>query len=89
MSWDLYELSWVMVLPEWQHLGIGRRLFQRVVDDIHEIPKIKGLIFTTTKPLFYIKMGCEVICEYANSAELNDPPGTMRCVMIYRINLST
>jgi len=70
MSWDIYELTWVMVHPSQRRKSVGRALVEYTKDNIIiDDPSAKIIIFTTLVPAFYLKIGCETIREYTVDGE--------------------
>ena len=57
MDYNVYQIFWVNVLPEWQGKGIGKKLVAMVIDDIkrHKGARLIQLTATPSNARYYKK----------------------------------
>ncbi len=56
MDYDVYTLFWVNVEPSWQGQGVGTKMIRLLMRQAKQ-HQAKFLLFTTTRPGFYRRLG--------------------------------
>ena len=62
MATDINELQWVVTHPDYRKRGIAKKLIEMCKD--RTLAEGKSLIFVTTEPEFYKKLGFTTIIPY-------------------------
>ncbi|MFA5211349.1 MAG: GNAT family N-acetyltransferase [Patescibacteria group bacterium] len=55
MDYNIYEIFWVNVLPQYQRMGIGTMLVKKILNIIKKSNSEATILLTTDKPMFYSK----------------------------------
>jgi N-acetylglutamate synthase-like GNAT family acetyltransferase len=55
MDYNVYQIFWVNVDPQYQKKGIGKLLVGKIVEEIKKKKKVKLILLTTSSPLYYEK----------------------------------
>jgi ribosomal protein S18 acetylase RimI-like enzyme len=55
MDYNIYHISWVNVLPEYQRRGIGTKLIDYIVREIRKKKEAECILITTRVPEYYQK----------------------------------
>lgn len=58
MDYNIYQIFWVNVSPEYQGEGVGTALVKNVIERIRKKKDAKIILLTTDKPDFYAKKFC-------------------------------
>jgi len=57
MDYDVYEIFWVNIKPNFQKMGIGSLLIKRLIKEIKSNKGARLILLTTTIDEFYKKLG--------------------------------
>lgn len=70
MDYNIYEIFWVSVLPQYQRMGIGTMLVEKILNIIKKCNNEATILLTTDKPTFYSKkFNFKILSTFEKSKE--------------------
>ncbi len=70
MDYNIYQIFWVNVRPEYQKKGIGTALVNKIIQNVKKKKNVSLILLSTNKPKFYEKFGFATLMEIKKDSYL-------------------